>query len=116
MFDVGPLSAAAARIPRAGPRRAVLPLADLTGRFVQSDRNAVYKKGPVLISRGSWRRSRVPQPPNGRPERSPIRFATPYLEVEPWWIPSQQPTITREPARASPTSNGGQRNGDDGPG
>jgi hypothetical protein len=45
MVVVGPLSAAAARISRAGPARQDLPLADLTGRFVQSDRNAVYKQG-----------------------------------------------------------------------
>jgi hypothetical protein len=30
-----------------------LPLADLTRRFVHSDRSAVYKQGPSLL-RGSW--------------------------------------------------------------
>ena len=41
---------------RAGPGGQHLPFADLTGRFVQSDRNAVHKQdpGPALILRGSW--------------------------------------------------------------
>jgi hypothetical protein len=43
MVGAGPLSAATARISRAGPGGQHLPLADLTGRFVQGDRNAVYK-------------------------------------------------------------------------
>src|SRR5439155_6429993 len=48
-LNAGPLSAATARTPRAGPGRQDLPLADLTGCFVQSDRNAVQIAGPVLI-------------------------------------------------------------------
>jgi len=56
MVVVGPLSAATSRISRAAPARQHLPLADLTGRFVQSDRNAVHKQdpGPALLLRGSW--------------------------------------------------------------
>jgi hypothetical protein len=43
---VGPFSAATARISRAGqpPGRQHLLIADLTGRFVQGDRNAVWKR------------------------------------------------------------------------
>src|SRR5207247_1662758 len=48
-LNVGPLSAATARSSRAGPGRQDLPLADLTGCFVQSERNAVQLAGPVLI-------------------------------------------------------------------
>ncbi len=43
-FDVGPLTAAAARTCRAGPACHDLPFADLRGRVVYSDRDAVYKR------------------------------------------------------------------------
>ena len=52
-MKVGPLSAATARFSRAGPGGQDLPLADLTGRFVRSDRNAVHKQGPPYL-RWSW--------------------------------------------------------------
>jgi hypothetical protein len=41
----GPLSVAAARTSRAGRRRAILPPADLTGRIVHSDGDAVHERG-----------------------------------------------------------------------
>lgn len=47
----------------------------------------------------------MPKIPNGvRTERSPIRFKTPYLEVEARSIPSLEPTITRDPTRVSHTA------------
>jgi hypothetical protein len=45
MLGVGPLSAAVVESLAQALGGQDLPLADLTGRFVQSDRNAVYKEG-----------------------------------------------------------------------
>jgi hypothetical protein len=63
MLAVGPLSAALLEHSRRPPVGKDLPLADLTGCFVQSDRNAVCKQGPSF-SRGPWA---------GRPMDSTLR-------------------------------------------
>jgi hypothetical protein len=45
-----------------------------------------------------------------RTERSPIRFATPYLEVETRSVSSMEHAIRRELAQASHTANRNKRN------
>jgi hypothetical protein len=50
-----------------------------------------------------------------RTERSPIRFATPYLEVETRSVSSMERAIRREPAQASHTANRNERKGGDHP-
>jgi hypothetical protein len=50
-----------------------------------------------------------------RTERSPIRFATPYLEVETRSVSSMERAIRRELAQASHTANRNTRKGGDHP-
>jgi len=71
MVVVGPLSAATVRISRAGPPGKDLPFADLTGCFVESDRNAVTDRtrphsgvlsGGLVVTTTISRRPNVPGP------------------------------------------------------
>jgi hypothetical protein len=50
-----------------------------------------------------------------RTERSPVRFATPYLEVETRSVSSMERAIRRELAQASHTANRNKRKGGDQP-
>ena len=50
-----------------------------------------------------------------RTERSPIPFATPYLEVETRSVSSLERAITHEPAQASHTANRNKRKDGDQP-